>query len=114
MPSRAKSPPVVAESGEVSFEDAMGELEEIIQALDGSPAGLDELVAKYERGMGLLARCQKQLDGAQLRIEQIVRRAEGAPEISPMTPAVSGVSAAPAGHSDAPSPPSSDDEIRLF
>lgn len=114
MPSRAKPLPAAAESGEVSFEEAMGELEEIIEALDGSPAGLDELVAKYERGMGLLARCQKQLDGAQLRIEQIVRRAEGAPEITSMTPAAAGVPSPVAGTSQAPSPPTPDDEIRLF
>jgi exodeoxyribonuclease VII small subunit len=113
MPSRSKSTPAPADSSGVTFEDALAELEEIIQDLDGGPAALDELVLKYERGMGLLKTCQQQLDVAQLRIEQIARRADGAAEISPLTSPPAG--AAPAAPVPPASPPSSsDDEIRLF
>ena len=113
MPSRAKSASAVPEEGGATFEQSLEELEGIIDALDGGPQGLDELVAKYERGMGLLARCQQQLDTAQLRIEQITRRADGSVEVSPLqTEAPSPVRPAP----PLSSPPSDSlsDEIRLF
>lgn len=113
MPSRSKSAPASADSSGVTFEDALTELEEIIAELDGGPAALDELVLKYERGMGLLKTCQQQLDVAQLRIEQIARRADGSAEISPLPPASVGATPAVPVPPASP-PPSSDDEIRLF
>jgi exodeoxyribonuclease VII small subunit len=91
----------------------MEELESIIEALDGGPQGLDELVAKYERGMGLLARCQQQLEVAQLRIEQITRRADGSAEITPLNPEPP-LPARPTPSLPSPPPVSPSDEIRLF
>jgi exodeoxyribonuclease VII small subunit len=35
-----------------------------------------ELVAKYEEGMRLLKSCQKSLEAAELRIEQLGKRSE--------------------------------------
>jgi len=113
MPSRSKSVSPASEAEGLTFEQSMEELESIIEALDGGPQGLDELVAKYERGMGLLARCQQQLEVAQLRIEQITRRADGSAEITPLSPE----SPPPARSTPSlPSPPpvSPSDEIRLF
>ena len=104
MPARPQSPLAAPDAVETSFEQSIEELDQIIQALDGDPQGLDELVARYERGMQLLSRCQQQLDAAQLRIEQISRRAEEGPAAAPSPP-----SPLP------PLPPvASDDEIRLF
>ena len=37
---------------------------------------LDELVTKYEEGMRLLKSCQKSLEAAELRIEQLGKRGE--------------------------------------
>ena len=121
MPSRSRVSSPAAEAEEVTFEQALEELEGITHALDGEAHGLDELVAKYERGMGLLALCQKQLDAAQLRIEQISRRADSPAEatrFSTTTPGSARSAAAP--YSPPPAapaaPPSSSDdsEIRLF
>lgn len=110
MPARPKSTTTAADAGELSFEQSIAELDGIIQSLDGDAQGLDQLVEKYERGMGLLARCQQQLDSAQLRIEQITRRAEGDLELNPLP-------AAPPRPPASLSSPTSDsptDEIRLF
>jgi len=113
MPSRSKSASNSADTSESTFEQSLEELETIIQALDGGPQGLDELVARYERGMGLLARCQQQLDTAQLRIEEITRRADGSIETVPwQTDASTPPRTAPAvSQPFSDSPP---DEIRLF
>lgn len=119
MPSKSRSSPAPADAGEVTFEQALAELEEITHALDGEGRGLDDLVAKYERGMGLLGICQRQLDAAQLRIEQISLRADGGVESVPFNPSTAGASRSPAPASATLSPapvetPSDDDEIRLF
>ncbi len=114
MPARSRTTPAPADAGEPSFEQSIEELDQIIQSLDGDPQGLDELVARYERGMKLLGRCQAQLDTAQLRIEQISRRAEGPAETNPLA-APAAASPVPSGAlPDSPPPASSDDEIRLF
>ena len=113
MPARSKSAPFSPDAGESTFEQSLEELEAIIQALDGGPQGLDELVTKYERGMGLLARCQQQLDTAQLRIEEITLRADGSIESAPFPaeapPASRTAPAVSRSFSDA-----QPDEIRLF
>lgn len=110
MPSRPKPTPTAADAEELSFEQSIAELDGIIQSLDGDAQGLDQLVEKYERGMGLLARCQQQLDSAQLRIEQITRRADGEVELTPLPVAPPGPPA-PLSSPTSDSPP---DEIRLF
>ena len=113
MPSRLKATPPSADAEGLSFEQSIAELDGIIQSLDGDAQGLDQLVEKYERGMGLLAKCQQQLDVAQLRIEQITRRADDGVELTPL-------SASPAAQVNsvfnlANLPPvSPTDEIRLF
>ena len=113
MPPRPKPAPAPADAEELSFEQSIAELDGIIDSLDGDAQGLDQLVEKYERGMGLLARCQQQLDVAQLRIEQITRRADGAVETVPLTaPASAPVQLAPVLPSFPPDSPT--DEIRLF
>ncbi len=116
MPPRARNKAASPEAEEVPFEEALEELESIVQALDGDVTGLDEMVTRYERGMGLLKTCQLQLDAAQLRIEQITRRADGAVETSEVSPAESSgsVQVRPAAAPDLPPPDSTDDEIRLF
>ncbi len=114
MPSRSKSTPAASDAEGPSFEQSMQELEEIIGVLDGGPQGLDELVEKYERGMGLLKQCQVQLEAAQLRIEQITRRADGALESSPLPAEAAAPSRPPSVSPPSPPPAPSTDEIRLF
>jgi len=104
-----------------SFEDAMGELEEIVHALESEPLPLDDLVGKYERGMNLLRQCRQQIDSAQLRIEQITQRGDAPPAAVPFSavePASVTVNV-PVPPTSPPRPPaaaptSADDEIRLF
>jgi exodeoxyribonuclease VII small subunit len=103
---------------EVTFEQAMTELEEIVHVLEDSRLPLDELVEKYERGAGLLRICQKRLNAAQQRIELITRSNGEAPRLEPFPES----GTAPAEAVPPPKPlrktSSSDhadiDEIRLF
>lgn len=62
---------------ELSFEDALKELERIVQRLESGEAPLQDAIDLYERGNRLRARCAERLDAAQARIEAIRTDAEG-------------------------------------
>ncbi|MBC6496730.1 MAG: exodeoxyribonuclease VII small subunit [Alphaproteobacteria bacterium GM7ARS4] len=67
-----ESPPVESPPVEsMSFEDALGELERLVKALEGGTVMLDKAVAYYERGMQLSKHCQKQLADAKGRIDKV-------------------------------------------
>lgn len=53
-----------------SFEQAVEELESLLESLEREQAGLEESLAKYERGTYLLKWCRDVLDSAQKRIEK--------------------------------------------
>ena len=61
----------------MSFEQALGALEQIVQALERGDVPLDQSISLYERGEALRAACQQRLDAAQARIERIVTSANG-------------------------------------
>lgn len=61
---------------DLSFEDALKELEKIVSRLESGDAALDEAIGLYERGDQLRRRCTDRLDAAQARIEAI--RLDGA------------------------------------
>ncbi|MEY2751847.1 MAG: Exodeoxyribonuclease 7 small subunit [Verrucomicrobiota bacterium] len=65
-------------SGKESFEAELARLEQLVESLESGTVSLDELVAKYEEGMRLLKSCQKSLEAAELRIEQLGKRADDA------------------------------------
>jgi exodeoxyribonuclease VII small subunit len=52
----------------LTFEQALAELEGIVRALEDGQTGLEESLARYERGVGLLKRCYGQLRQAEQRI----------------------------------------------
>lgn len=64
---------------ELSFEDALRELERIVGRLESGEAALDEAIALYERGDRLRRQCAARLDAAQARIEAIRLDSSGAP-----------------------------------
>jgi exodeoxyribonuclease VII small subunit len=65
--------------GALSFEDALGELEQIVRRLETGNAKLDEAIGAYERGALLKRHCEAKLREAQARVEKIVIGGDGAP-----------------------------------
>jgi exodeoxyribonuclease VII small subunit len=55
-------------SDELTFEQALAQLEEIVRDLEDGQTGLEESLARYEQGVGLLKRCYGQLRQAEQRI----------------------------------------------
>jgi exodeoxyribonuclease VII small subunit len=56
---------------ELSFEEGLAELEEIVRTLEEGRLSLEESLALFERGQALAVHCDTQLDQAQLRISQL-------------------------------------------
>ena len=59
-------------SEEISFEQALAELEEIVRKLEGGTLALEDTMALYQRGRNLATRCQHLLDEVELRVQQLV------------------------------------------
>ena len=64
---------------ELSFEEAMRELEATVGKLETGEASLEESIALYERGASLRAHCEKRLREAEERVEKITLSASGQP-----------------------------------
>ncbi|TVS00018.1 MAG: exodeoxyribonuclease VII small subunit [Rhodobacteraceae bacterium] len=65
---------------EMSFEEALRGLEEIVTRLERGDVPLDESIALYERGDLLKKHCEARLNTAQMRIEAIRLSEDGTPE----------------------------------
>jgi exodeoxyribonuclease VII small subunit len=52
----------------LTFEQALAELDQIVRQLEDGSVGLEEALERYERGVGLLKRCYGQLRDAEQRI----------------------------------------------
>ena len=65
---------------DLSFEDALSELEGIVRQLEGGDAPLEESIALYQRGAKLKAHCEGKLKSAQLKVEKIVLAPDGSAE----------------------------------
>ena len=63
----------------ISFEEALRELETIVTSLERGDVSLDGAIAAFERGTALKAHCQKRLEEARMKVEQIKLPADGSP-----------------------------------
>ncbi len=64
---------------ELSFEQAMAELEDVVGRLERGDVALDESIALYERGAALKKRCEAKLKEAEEKVAAITLDAEGNP-----------------------------------
>ena len=60
----------------MSFEEALAELEEIVNKIDTGQESLADAVSSFERGVALKNHCEKMLKEAKLKIEKITLTAE--------------------------------------
>jgi exodeoxyribonuclease VII small subunit len=62
---------------DMTFEDALKELEAIVQRLERGDAPLEESIEIYQRGAELKAHCDAKLKNAQMKVEKIVLKSDG-------------------------------------
>ncbi len=63
----------------LSFEEALKELETIVDRLEKGDVELEASISIYERGEALRAHCDKLLRSAEARVEKITLNQDGAP-----------------------------------
>jgi exodeoxyribonuclease VII small subunit len=68
MPARKKSAEL---SDSINFEDALANIEEIVESMENEQLPLEDLVTHYEKGSVLLKHCESVLSSARKRIELI-------------------------------------------
>ncbi|MEM6340873.1 MAG: exodeoxyribonuclease VII small subunit [Pseudomonadota bacterium] len=64
---------------EMSFEDAMRELEQVLGQLERGDVALDDSIRLYERGAALKARCESKLKEAEEKVAAITLDGDGNP-----------------------------------
>ena len=73
---------------EMSFEDAMAELEALVGTLEAGTASLEDSIQLYERGAALKKRCAELLKGAEEKVAAITLDEDGQPKgTTPLDPA---------------------------
>jgi exodeoxyribonuclease VII small subunit len=95
LPEPSEAGPEAADEGSrtapevfgMSFEQALAELERIVQDLERGQLDLEAAIQAYERGTALKEHCQRKLQEAQLRVEKITLGPDGRARSEPMEPA---------------------------
>ncbi len=64
---------------EMSFEDAMRELEKVVSDLERGDVALEESIGLYQRGAELKKHCEEKLKSAEEKVAQITLGEDGAP-----------------------------------
>lgn len=76
----ANRPEAAPAGGDLPFEEALAQLEEIVRTLERGDVALDKSVEIYERGEVLKKHCEGLLKRAEARIQKITLGADGRPE----------------------------------
>lgn len=64
--------------GEPRFEAALAELETVVRRLEQGELPLEDSLAAFERGMGLVKQLSKRLEDIERRVEVLLKQDDGA------------------------------------
>ena len=81
------------EEKEMTFESAIARLEEIVRLLESGSAPLDESLALFEEGVGLVKLCNARLDNAEQKVKILVKNPDGTVSEEDMPPMNGGADA---------------------
>jgi exodeoxyribonuclease VII small subunit len=62
---------------DLSFEEALTELEVIVRKMESGNSDLESSINDYDKGNKLLKHCEKRLNEAKLKVEKIVKDKNG-------------------------------------
>lgn len=66
--------------GEGGFEEALQQLEKLVEQMESPELPLETIVEKYETGMKLVAACTEKLQAAEKRISLLTKKKDGSLE----------------------------------
>ena len=64
-------------ASKLTFEEALAQLEQIVDSMESGDVPLAELLAKFEDGNKLLKICEARLKDAEMKIEQLKKQNDG-------------------------------------
>jgi exodeoxyribonuclease VII small subunit len=62
---------------DMKFESALEELEQVVEQLESGELSLEDSLAAFEKGVGLVRFCNQKLNEVEKKIEMLVRDKEG-------------------------------------
>jgi exodeoxyribonuclease VII small subunit len=65
---------------EMTFEEAIRELEQVVGKLERGDVALEESISLYERGAALKARCEAKLKDAEEKVAKLTLTPDGTPK----------------------------------
>ena len=65
------------EKKNISFEDALARLEQIVAQIEGGEVSLEESIEKYAEGIKLIKQCRSILDSAEKKIQILAKADDG-------------------------------------
>ncbi|MHB8735204.1 MAG: exodeoxyribonuclease VII small subunit [Terriglobales bacterium] len=74
MAPKTSAPGALEPTTPLSFEQCVARLEEIVTQLERTDLPLETSIALFEEGMALSQSCRQQLDAAEGKVEQLIRR----------------------------------------
>lgn len=83
--SRPRKPSREEDSNEVApvkFEDAIEQIESVIERIESGEAGLEQSLTEYARATKLIGQCRAILDQAEKRVAQLTVDAQGRLQVS--------------------------------
>jgi exodeoxyribonuclease VII small subunit len=69
--------------GGLPFEEALKNLEGVVEAMEADDLPLESLLARYEEGVQLVKVCQEKLAEAEVKIQQLEKNAGGELKLKP-------------------------------
>jgi len=72
---------------DINLEQALGELESLVEEMETGDLPLEEAMKKFERGITLTRQCQTALRDAEQKVEILMKKAGGGEETAPFEPA---------------------------
>ena len=73
------------QTANLPFEEALGRLETIVEAMENDDLPLETLLAKFEEGSKLAQHCQARLAEAEVKIQQLERKSNGQIAVKPLS-----------------------------
>ena len=68
-------------SKNMTFEESMARLEQIVRTMERGEAPLDESLKLFQEGTELVSRCGKLVEEAELQIKKVIKTADGTPAL---------------------------------
>ena len=62
---------------EISFEESLERLENLVNKMESGDATLEQSLVWFEEGMDLLKLCQVQLNNAEQKVQELVKKTDG-------------------------------------